>query len=408
MWLLAQVQRNRADHTGVRRLRNVEQLERDLVLARRRIAELEAARERDAGHDHVTGLLSLRAFRAQLEIEVERARRHGRPLAVALLDVDGFRDLNSHYGHVRGDAVLSEVARVLAQHTRSHDVVSRMGNDEFSMLLPETEVEGALQCFTRVLSELETLRAGDVQGLSASVGIAVFERGQSPAQLLGRAGDALNAARAAGGGRAMVSGPGEDPVGSKAAVQRDVVEALAATLLERDRYTGEHSESVVDMAGAVAHRLGLDEAEVSRVRAAALLHDIGKVAIPDHILNKQAKLDDQEWVLMREHPVIGWRILKAIPGLGGVARIVRHEHESFDGSGYPDGLAGRDIPVGSRIILACDAYHAMITDRPYRAGMSHAEAIQELARCAGTQFDPDVTGVLIGYLHGRRQGGLAA
>src|SRR3954447_27003366 len=149
--LFAQVQRKRADDSGVRRLRNAEQLERDLVLARRRIAELEAARERDAGHDPVTGLLSLRAFRAQLEIEVDRARRHGRPLAVALLDVDGFRDLNSHYGHGPGDTVLSEVARVLGQNTRGHDVVSRMGNDEFSMLLPETEVNGALQCFTRVL-----------------------------------------------------------------------------------------------------------------------------------------------------------------------------------------------------------------------------------------------------------------
>ena len=161
------------------------------------------------------------------------------------------------------------------------------------------------------------------------------------------------------------------------------------------------------MAGSVAERLGLSAEEVHHVRAAALLHDIGKVAIPDHILNKPGKLDDEEWKLMRQHPEIGERILRAIPGLGSIARIVRHEHESFDGSGYPDALVGDQIPIGSRIILACDAYHAMITDRPYRKGMSHREAVDELARCAGKQFDPDVTGILIGYLHGLRQTGQA-
>lgn len=392
----------------MRRLRNVEQLECELVEARRRIAELEAARERDAGRDSVTGLLNLRVFRSQLAVELDRARRHGRPVALALLDVDGFRELDAHHGHKVADLVLAQVARTLLTHTRSHDMAARMGADEFAVLLPETDVAGAIHCFGRVLPDLESARVETVQGVSASVGIAVFERGQSPAQLLGAAGDALNAARGAGGGRAMAAGPGHQAVGSQEAVQQDVVEALATTLLERDRYTGEHSESVVEMAAAVAHRLGLDAAEVSRVRAAALLHDIGKVAIPDHVLNKRSKLDAQEWELMKEHPVIGWRILNAIPGLGGVARIVRHEHERFDGRGYPDGLAGQEIPVGSRIILACDAYHAMITDRPYRAGMPHQNAVQELATCAGSQFDPEVTGVLIGYLHGRRQAGLAA
>jgi HD-GYP domain-containing protein (c-di-GMP phosphodiesterase class II) len=159
------------------------------------------------------------------------------------------------------------------------------------------------------------------------------------------------------------------------------------------------------MAKSVARALGLDQGEVERVGAAALLHDIGKVAIPDHILNKPDKLDDEEWKLMREHPVIGERILRAIPGMGGVARIVRHEHERFDGGGYPDGLVGDAIPIGSRIILACDTYHAMTSDRPYRKRMEHHEAIAELARCAGTQFDPRVTEVLIGYLFSLQQAG---
>jgi HD-GYP domain-containing protein (c-di-GMP phosphodiesterase class II) len=142
---------------------------------------------------------------------------------------------------------------------------------------------------------------------------------------------------------------------------------------------------------------------VAEIQAAALLHDIGKVAVPDDILNKPGALTDEQWRQMRDHTVIGERILRAIPGLGNVARVVRHEHERWDGGGYPDGVVAEDIPIGSRIILACDAYHAMTSDRPYRGAMSHAEAIAELSANAGTQFDPSVVEVLIGQLYGQRQ-----
>ncbi|HSD76675.1 MAG TPA: HD-GYP domain-containing protein, partial [Solirubrobacteraceae bacterium] len=196
----------------------------------------------------------------------------------------------------------------------------------------------------------------------------------------------------------------QDPHPAHAAV----VEALASALLERDRYTGEHSESVVEMARTVASTVGLDELETERVAMAALLHDIGKVAIPDRVLLKPGKLDAAEWELMKEHPVIGERILRAIPGMGAVARIVRHEHEHFDGSGYPDGLRGEEIPIGSRIILACDTYSAMTTSRPYRDAMDHAEAVAELARYAGSQFDPKVTEALIGSLYWMAQNRAAA
>jgi HD-GYP domain-containing protein (c-di-GMP phosphodiesterase class II) len=162
------------------------------------------------------------------------------------------------------------------------------------------------------------------------------------------------------------------------------------------------------MAARVAEAMGLPLDEVARVRMGALLHDIGKVGIPDHLLHKPGPLDDDdEWVLMRDHPVIGERILRMIPGLGPIARIVRHEHERFDDGGYPDGISGAEIPIGSRIILACDAYHAMTSDRPYRQAMSHADAMAELGRHAGTQFDPEVVQALVGYLYGRRQAGAA-
>ncbi len=187
-----------------------------------------------------------------------------------------------------------------------------------------------------------------------------------------------------------------------------MVSVLVSALQERDRYTGDHSESVVEVAGRVAESLAVAPAEIERIRTAALLHDIGKVGVPDEILHKPGPLDDREWDVMREHPAIGERILRAIPGMGQVAKMVRHEHERWDGGGYPDGLSGDQIPLGSRIILACDAYHAMTSNRPYREAMSHTDAVAELTRHAGTQFDPEVGQALVGYLYGRRQAGLAA
>jgi putative nucleotidyltransferase with HDIG domain len=244
------------------------------------------------------------------------------------------------------------------------------------------------------------------------MGIAALERGMSAEGLLASARVACAQAQVVGGGRAVLASSGADGegiLGAEAdAPQRDAIEALAVALLERDRYTGEHSEAVIDMSGAVARNLGCSAAEVERVKSAALLHDIGKVAIPDDILHKPGPLTDDEWRLMREHPVIGERILRVLPGLGTIARIVRHEHERWDGRGYPDGLVGEAIPLGSRIIIAADTYHAITSDRPYRAARSHSEAVDELTRCAGTQFDPRVTAALIGHLYGQRQAGVAA
>ena len=177
-----------------------------------------------------------------------------------------------------------------------------------------------------------------------------------------------------------------------------VVRSLAVALSARDGYAGEHSDTVRELSVAVGRALGLGGTALAEVEAGALLHDVGKIGIPDSILNKPGPLDDAEWDLMREHPIIGERILLPLPGLTNVARTVRHEHERWDGSGYPDGLAGEAIPLASRIVLACDAFNALVSDRPYRSALPVGVAVAELERCAGAQFDPAVVAALLGCI----------
>jgi HD-GYP domain-containing protein (c-di-GMP phosphodiesterase class II) len=276
-------------------------------------------------------------------------------------------------------------------------------------MFAETGPAQAVEAMQRILVAMEDLDAGGVRGHSASVGVAALQHDQSPEALLAAAGSALEQSRAAGGGQAVVyEGQEDESEEVLASGHGDVIAALASALGERDRYTGEHSESVVELTARVGATLALDGEEIARVRTAALLHDIGKVGVPDEILRKPGPLDNREWEIMRQHPVIGERIVRAIPGMGAIARIVRHEHERWDGGGYPDGLARGAIPIGARIILACDAYHAMTSDRPYRQALSHHEAMAELTANAGSQFDPNVVEALVGFLYGRRQAGLAA
>ncbi|HEV7845501.1 MAG TPA: HD domain-containing phosphohydrolase [Thermoleophilaceae bacterium] len=176
---------------------------------------------------------------------------------------------------------------------------------------------------------------------------------------------------------------------------RAVVRSLAAAIEARDGYTGGHSDEVQRLSTAVALRLGFDRAAIDEIRTVALLHDVGKIGIPDHVLHNPDPLSREEWAVMRQHPVIGERILEPLPGLSEVARAVRHEHERWDGTGYPDGLSGEDIPLAARVVLACDAYHALVSDRPYRRALPRDEALRELEFCSGTQFDPAVIEALV-------------
>lgn len=346
------------------------------------------------------GITALLAASALL---LDRTRRNGDPLSVLVVDVDGFRALNGERGVAAGDAVLAVLREELVAVLPPNAVLSRTGPDEWTAVLPGTDADGAMTLAATLIDRLEVRPDAPGHAFTVSAGVADYRRAATLERLLADAGAGLDRARSCGGSRVAVGGGIVSLPDPAADVRHAIAEALVSTLSERDAYTGEHSRAVVASARRVCRVLGLDEAETERVAIAAALHDVGKVAVPDGLLHKPGLLAPDERAALRDVPLVGERILRAIPGLGDVARIVRHEHERFDGSGHPDGLRGDEIPIGSRIILACDTYHAMTGGGSYRAPLPHEQAVRELVAHAGTQFDPRVTEALIGDLYQRRQ-----
>jgi diguanylate cyclase (GGDEF)-like protein len=353
-----------------------------------------------ASTDALTGLLNHGAMQVRVREEIARAAREDQPLCCVLIDLDDFKRVNDELGHPAGDALLRRVAAALNAEVRPYDQVARYGGDEFVLVLPNTEEHLARAIAERVRERVRDDAPSDagVAAGNCSIGVSAWQLPMGADELLAAADRALLLAKRTGKGRVAVANSDadeelarlQDSDGSPAAVQ-----ALAAAIEVRDSYRQGHYDHVVRLATSVALLMGLPADAVERVSHGALLHDVGKLAIPPEILQKEGTLDDAEWAVMAEHPVVGEGILRRVPQLAPLAPIVRHEHEHWDGSGYPDGLAGAQIPIGSRIILACDAYAAMTSGRPYRPALEQVAAIAELRAGAGTQFDPQVVDALL-------------
>jgi diguanylate cyclase (GGDEF)-like protein/putative nucleotidyltransferase with HDIG domain len=343
---------------------------RALLTFRQNVRMLRASRE-EAHTDPLTGLGNRRALTRDLHAAVDTATPDA-PLVLALFDLDGFKHYNDTFGHPAGDALLVRLSVNLSRCLGSEGLAFRMGGDEFCALIVTStaRAHSLVQEAVAALSE-----HGEGFTIGASFGAIT---------LPGEAADATEALRAAD--QRMYA----QKAAGRTSASRQSKDVLLRALAERHPDLGDHTNEVADLAEATARRLGLVAEDVNDVRHAAELHDVGKVAVPDAILNKPGPLDPDEWAFIRRHTIVGERIVAAAPALSRVATLVRASHERWDGAGYPDGLAGEDIPLGARIVAVADAFDAMTAQRPYGTPRTADDALDELRRCSGTQFDPAV------------------
>jgi two-component system cell cycle response regulator len=343
---------------------------RAVLTFREKLRLLERSRE-EALTDSLTGLGNRRRFMQEIEHDLREADvRH--PLVLVLFDLDGFKTYNDTFGHPAGDTLLVRLAGSLAIAVEGQGRAYRMGGDEFCVLASAARVgPGALISASAAALSVE----GEGFSINCSYGSVLLP------EEAGRVSDALRIAD----GRMYVHKNRHRPTAG-----RQSMDVLLRVLHERDSDLGRHLAGVADLVEAVGRRLRVPTEQLETLRQAAELHDVGKVAIPEPILSKPGALTEAEWEFVRRHTVIGERILAAAPALGQVARLVRSTHERFDGTGYPDALKGHEIPLGARIIGVCDAFDAMTSERAHAPSRTAAEALRELLRCAGTQFDPEV------------------
>ncbi len=356
--------------------------------------------------DPLTRLSNRRGFRELLDLDLERARRGEAEMTVLVGDLDRFKEVNDRSGHQVGDAALQRAARVLREGKRQIDSASRVGGEEFALILPDTTQDGAFILAERLRCALRDEFVDDSVPITISFGLATYPiHGETAASLLRAADEALYAAKDSGRNRTVRHSPLLRDLSRSGGASGDIEgERFLAVMLDLAeavdlRFSGSarHSETVGRYSELMARELGLSERRVSRVRLAGMLHDIGKVGVPDAILRKPGPLTEEELLVIRRHPELGVQILEH-PSLADVRAWVGAHHERPDGLGYPLGISGDDLPLEARIVAVADAYEAMTSDRSYRDSIGHAGARAELRRCAGSQFDQRVVKAFIASL----------
>ena len=386
------VERRHLRSENTRLIGELEARVEDLETAKRQLVQL-------AEHDGLTGLLNHRVIHQRLEQTL--AATDDRPVSVMLLDMDGFKMINDTYGHPIGDQVLRHMAKALGASCDEGSLLGRCGGDEFMVVLPNSPAltaQAAAQRVQAYLSENPFLSPDRSRlPLHLCFGIAdTVTAGCLPAGLVAAADAALYESKFQGGNQITLHFSREIPNGSaSSATQFDVLDSLVTAIDRKDRYTRQHSEDVTAHALLLIQALHLSEETYHAVRVAGLLHDIGKIGVPDSILRKPGKLTPEEYEIMKGHVTLSALIIHGLPRLGDIMDAVAHHHERWDGLGYPKGLAGEEIPLLGRVMAVADAYSAMTQDRPYRKGLTCTEALAELERGAGTQFDPELVPLFV-------------
>ncbi|MBZ5513431.1 MAG: diguanylate cyclase [Acidobacteriia bacterium] len=393
--------------------------------------------------DSLTGLKTHRYFMEALDAEWRRSPRSGRHFSLIMMDLDDFRLVNDRYGHLEGDRVLTNVARVMEARCRQSNVVARLGGDQFAILLPETSIEQAEILAERLRTSFSADSYLSSHGVTASFGLATFPiHGVTKEEIMHVAEAGVYLAKHERGNSVRVAsssaeGPGaaweeqllhaylgvavkrmfstgpevfneylsrfeaatRDPGGDNPSLM-DTVTALAFTIDAKDHYTEGHSQSVSRLAAQIGQQLGLSREELEEIRLAGILHDIGKIGVPESVLNKPACLTPEEYELIKTHAALGERILMPlkVKAIGRISKMVRHHHERVDGKGYPDGLSGEQIPVGARIITIADCFDTLISERAYKKASPREDAVVELVRGKGTQFDSAILDAFLNTL----------
>ena len=352
---------------------------------------LKVAQEQ-ANHDPLTNLFNHRVFHKRLEAETARSHREKTAFAIVMLDINNFKFFNDVYGHAAGDKVLRLVAGRLRTVCRPYDTLARFGGDEFGLILPHVGHTTAGEIESRLHADLGNLSYHTDDGeatipITVSLGTALHPAaGTESHEVLRQADERLLWSKTGGGAEETARLVRMD-AGTR--VQGfSMLDALVTAVDNKDRYTRKHSEDVMEYSLMIVREMGMDEGEQHTVAVAALLHDVGKIGVPDAILRKPGKLTDQEFEAVKQHPMMGAVMVGAVPGLEDILDAVRHHHERWDGDGYPFGLRGEETPIIARLMAVADAFSAMTTDRPYRKGMGRGKALSILADGAGTQWDP--------------------
>jgi len=358
--------------------------------------------------DGLTGLKTHRFFREALHGEWRRSARSGRSFSVILLDLDGFKQVNDRMGRPEGDKVLTAVAALVNAGSKQSNLVARYGGDEFAILMPDTNTQQAEIVAEALRAAVEADRFLHAHGVTASIGIATFpDHGPTPEAVLWVADSGMHLAKQPDGNCVKVASltfaEGQEllkaylglPVKMKPLHLLDTVEAKEAKAPPKS-----HSEAVSWWAAKIAMQMGLSQAEVEDIEAVGMVHDIGMLGIPHNILYKPGRLTPEEFEVMKSHSVKGETILKPLKA-EVVQRIVRHHHEFFDGKGYPDNLKGEQIPIGARVIAVAEAFDTMVSGHVYSKARTVEEALAELRRCRGTQFDPLVVDALVHLIESR-------
>jgi diguanylate cyclase (GGDEF)-like protein/putative nucleotidyltransferase with HDIG domain len=361
-----------------------------------------------ADRDSVTDLFNHRAVQEQMTATLSRCKRVGGTFSIVMMDLNNFKFFNDTYGHPVGDDVLRTVARGLRESCRSSDILGRYGGDEFIVVLPDTDASGTLDVCARINAALDAKHFEPVPGTRLPIGTAFGwaaypQDGENIMDLLSAADANLyNHKR---GGASYISQTQKELQENRDEMKKlksrahggsfGVLDALVTAIDNKDHYTRHHSEEVTYLSLLVARELGYSKEQLEAVRISGLLHDVGKIAVPDSILRHPGKLGRDEWDIMQQHPVFGALIVKDVPQLEPVLDGIKYHHEKWDGTGYPEKLGEEAIPEMGRLLAMGDCYSALTTDRPYRKGWKPEAALEEIERCSGTQFDPRLCAVFL-------------